>query len=272
MRILVVHNRYGKFSGEESVVDAQVKLLVDDDHEVMRFERSSTEIRSVYGKIKAFFTGIYNPSSARQLRQLLKAFCPDIVHIHNLFPFISPGILPECKKAGIPVVMSVHNYRLTCPNGLHLTRGQICEKCCNGREWWCVLRNCERNIFKSLGYALRHYIARKLYFFLDNVTMYACLTAFQKRRLIDAGFSEDRIAVLPNTCSVQVEESSSEGDYVGFVGRVSPEKGVDILLQSAEILDTVSFNIAGDCTAEPGIDTAVSSNVKFCGFLQGKDI
>ncbi len=272
MKVLLVHNSYGKFSGEESVVDTQAKLLENNGHKVLRFERSSAELRSLSSKYKAFFTGIHNPAAARQIRIILNAFSPDVVHIHNLFPLISPAILPECRKAGIPVVMTVHNYRLICPNGLHMTRGQICNKCCGGKEWWCVLRNCESSFFKSFGYALRNYFARKRRLFYDNVTLYACLTEFHKKRLIYSGFPENRISVVPNMCNIQDETQTTEGSYVGFMGRISPEKGVDVLLQCAKLLDPIHFRIAGNYVHGYDISRDAPSNVEFCGFLEGENL
>jgi glycosyltransferase involved in cell wall biosynthesis len=266
MRILLVHNAYGKFSGEEAVFNAQAKLLKDNGHEVLLFERSSAEIKTLWDKVRAFFSGIYNPFSSKKIRILLQERKPDIIHVHNLFPFISPSILPVCRKAGIPVVMTVHNYRLLCPNGLHMTNGQLCERCNGGNEWWCVIRNCENGFFKSFGYALRTYIARYFRLFFDNITAYACLTEFHKRKLIAAGFPEERIFVLPNMCDIQAEVPSPLGDYVGFIGRVSLEKGIDILLACARILPTIPFRIAGHYDYIP---KNIPPNVEFCGFLRG---
>ena len=273
MRICMVHNCYGTTSGEEIVVNATIALLRQKQHEVVPFIRNSEQIPDMrLGNIRAFFSGIYSFSSKKAMRRLLAEHKPDIVHVHNVFPLISPSVLGECRKAGVPVVMTVHNYRLVCPNGLHMVRGQICEKCCGGREWWCVLRNCERNLFKSLGYALRNYVARTQRLFHDNVTMYTCLTEFQKRKLIVAGLPEDRIAVIPNMCSIQTKESSSEGDYVGYVGRLSPEKGIDVLIKCAQILQSVRFRVAGEFVRGPDIGRDTPSNIEFCGFLQGDDL
>ena len=273
MKICLIHNAYYRHSGEETVVENTRRLLEERGHLVTTYFKSSEEIPDMYfGRTRAFFSGIYSFSSKKAMRRLLAEYKPDIVHVHNVFPLISPSVLGECRKAGVPIVMTVHNYRLVCPNGLHMVRSQICEKCSGGREWWCVLRNCERNLFKSLGYALRNYIARTLRLFHDNVTMYICLTEFQKRKLIVAGLPEDRIAVIPNMCSIQTKESSSEGDYVGYVGRLSPEKGIDVLLQCAQILQSVRFRVAGEYVRGPDISRGAPSNIEFCGFLQGDDL
>ena len=86
---------------------------------------------------------------------------PDIINVHNLYPFISPAALIECKKAGIPVVMTVHNFRLICPTGLFMRNGKPCEQCLDRKnEWSCIKYNCEHSIFKSIGYTLRKVYAR----------------------------------------------------------------------------------------------------------------
>lgn len=272
MKVLLVHNAYGKFSGEESVVAAQASLLRANGHEVLRFDRSSSELRSLTSKCKAFLAGIHNPVASRKIANIIDKFCPHVVHIHNLFPLISPAILPRCRRAGIPIVMTLHNYRLNCPNGLHMTRGQVCERCYGGREWWCLLRNCEDNFFKSLGYALRNYTARVRRMFHDNVTMYACLTEFHKQRLIESGLPESRISILPNICNLKPDNPSSVGNYIGFVGRVSYEKGIDSLLQCAKILGHIPFHIAGDDSRYPRISANAPSNLCFRGFLAGDEL
>lgn len=274
MRICIIHNDYGQFSGEERLVKSLSTLLNNKGHEVIYFKRSSEEIPNmIFGRIRAFFSGIYSFSSKKAMMRLLTEHKPDIVHVHNVFPLISPSVLGECRKAGIPVVMTVHNYRLVCPNGLFMVDGQICERCRGGREYWCFLHNCEGHVLKSLGYALRNYIARKRRFFLDNVSVYLCLTQFQKQMLIEEGFSSDRIALVPNMVgSIRYEPSSEQGEYVGYVGRVSHEKGIPILMQSAGNCADVQFKVAGAYDRMKHLPREASENFEFCGHLSGEEL
>lgn len=270
MKILMVHNEYGIFTGEEAVVQGLLRLLGSRRHEIIPFIRSSTEIPHMrFGKLKAFCNGIYSFSSKRTFRKLLSAHKPDIVHIHNLFPFISPSILCECKKAAIPVVMTVHNYRLFCPTGLYMINGQICEKCNDG-EYWCVLRNCTGSIAKSIGYALRNYVARKRRLYLDNVSIYVALTEFQRQRLIRGGFPADRIFVIPNMferdgTATAVQEKL--GWHVGYAGRISPEKGVETLITAARMYPDISFKAAGSYDRMLHLLAEAPPNYEFCGRL-----
>ena len=141
MRILLIHNNYGKTSGEEIMFNRIAELLRFYGHTVECFCRSSAEISSVFNKVSAFFSGIYSFQSRTAFRRVLEKRRPDVAYVQNVFPLISPSVLGECRRAGIPVVMTVHNYRLVCPNGLHMVHGQVCEKCCGGKEYWCLLKN-----------------------------------------------------------------------------------------------------------------------------------
>ena len=111
MKILIVHNNYGKYSGEEAVVDKMADMLTSHGHEVAFYRRTTEGVReSAVGKIKGFLSGIYSSSGVRGMRDALRRERPDIVSVHNLYPFISPAALFECKKAGVPIVMTIHNY------------------------------------------------------------------------------------------------------------------------------------------------------------------
>lgn len=272
LKIAIFHNAYGSYSGEEAVVERQIHLLRRRGHEVIPYWRSSAELSQLpLGRLRAFVTGIVSPGSRVKIHQLLKQNSPTVVHFHNLFPLISPSVLPEFRKHGVPAIMTVHNYRLVCPNGLHLSKKtlDICDKCCGGREYWCVLKNCEANLPKSIGYALRNWVARKFRFFLDNVALYACLTQFQRQRLIADGFPADRIVVVPNMAEdvYATMDLDKTGAYVGYVGRISPEKGTDKLIAAATKLQHIPFQAAGSCDSMPHLPSCAPRNFRFLGLL-----
>ena len=275
MDVLFIHNEYGKFSGEEAVVQAQQKLLSSNSVTVSQYIRSSTEIEEItLGKVRAFVSGIYNRRVVREVREKLLQVKPDIVHIHNLYPIISPAVLPVIKKQNIPVVMTVHNYRLLCPNGLFYNRTGICERCtAQWKELNCIAYNCEGSFFKSTGYAMRNAYARYRILYKNNIDAYLCLTNFQKKKLQDNGFPAEKMYVLPNMYnkSLPGNQPRNQHTYIAFAGRISREKGVDLIIQAARGLPDIQFKIAG-AVRDGFILKNLPSNVTYCGVLRGDDL
>jgi glycosyltransferase involved in cell wall biosynthesis len=289
LKIAIVHNAYGRPSGEEVVIDNLAQNLEHHGHVVSRFTRCSAEIDSKrWGQVRAFFSGIYNLASRRSFAQFLEAHRPDVVHVHNLFPLISPSVLVEARSRDIPVVMTLHNFRLICPNGLLMRGGQVCHECLGGREQWCVLHNCEHNPAKSLGYALRTGIARRQRWFLNGVTHFICLTRFQRDLHVRQGFPSQRCSVIPNAVPTaflrdpQAVESplvglavpcepprpaEDPGAFVGYVGRLSPEKDILVLLDAAKRLPHIPFKLAGSLARMPDLPRHAPANVEFIGQL-----
>ena len=276
MKILIIHNRYGKFSGEESVIEAEKLLLEKKGNDVLLFSRSSEYISGLWSKTNAFFSGFYNHKSNLEIKKILLRFKPAIVHAHNLYPLISPSILNVISKYKIPIVMTVHNYRLICPNGLLFTKGNICVRCENGREWNCILNNCEGSIAKSTGYALRNIYSRKREFYSSNVSKFICLTNFQKQKLINNGFQKEKLKVLPNylDSKINTDNPKISNSYIAFSGRINRQKGFDLIIQAMTLIQTelkstdcLSVLAAGHIDA-PFIDQhKVPQNIKFLGAL-----
>ena len=277
MRILVVHNDYGIYSGEEAFVDRFVADCREAGHDVGMFRRSSKESReNTWGKAKGFVSGIYSTEGMRMMRESLKQFRPDIINIHNLYPFISPPSLQLCRDVA-PVVMTVHNYRLICPTGLFLRDGHSCETCLErGNEWSCIKHNCEENLFKSVGYALRNSRARRKRYFMDCVDRFCCLTHFQREKLEAAGFDSKKMAVIPNYAEewpvddASLSPEAHESPYVAYIGRLSTEKGIDLLLAAARALPHIPFGVVGDSHGHTLYD--VPQNVTFCGVMTHEEL
>ena len=275
MKILLIHNKYGKFSGEEAVVESQIKLLRANDHLVITYFRSSEELEAMpNAKLKAFFSAFYNPKSISAIKALITKEKPDLVHIHNLYPLISPAILPVIKKMGIPIAMTVHNYRLLCPNGLFFNKGSICEKCTGlGKEINCITNNCEGSLFKSTGYALRNFWARTKKYYLDNIDAYLCLSTLQYKKLIDNGFEKKKLLIIPNMYGGDLTQELEYklGTYIGYVGRISAEKGSEIILELAKKLPNINFKIAGANNKASELGNLLE-NVEYVGFLNKKQL
>jgi len=273
LRILILHNEYAAVSGEEHALRAIERLLLENGLDISWFLKSSAVIKNHADKAKAFFAGIHIHSSVKELRIFLQRQTFDIAFVQNLYPFLSPSILPVLKEFNIPVIMRCPNYRLFCPNGLCLSKGEVCERCLGGKEYWCVIRNCEENFFKSLGYAARNAAARLTGRILNNVDVFIVLSEFQKKRFISQGIPEKRIAILPNIAPVvDASNSGKIGDLVSYVGRVSPEKGISTFLEAAYHLPNIPFAVAGSYEQMSHLPKSSSPNVKWLGFLQGAEL
>jgi len=268
MRILQVHNHHQRRGGEEVMFEAISRILADRGHEVFSLERTNRDIQGLRGKLRAFREGIYSCSAEQEISSIIETRRPDVVHVHNVFTLISPSILVACRRLRVPVVIRCADFRfISCPVGSHLKDGSTCELCTGGREFWCVLANCKKNACESIAYALRTTVARKRRLFKDNITLYAPPSKFVGRRLIDAGFPEDRISVIPNMVSIpRIPEGQTDGGYIAYVGRISPEKGVDTLVAAAARTG-LPVKIAGESSQMPELARETPPNVQFTGFL-----
>ena len=274
MKVLLVHNEYGKRSGEEAVVDRMDAMLRGMGHAVARLTRSSAGAReSLAGRVRAFVDGVHCPKGVKAMREALLREKPDVVNVHNLYPFISPAALRECRKAGVPVVMTVHNYRLLCPTGLFMRGGGPCELCLErGNEWGCVRYNCERSLPKSVAYAARNAVARIRRHYIDCVDVFACLTEFQRDKLIKGGYTPEKIVVIPNTVETGGKVPTGVGGaYVGYVGRLSREKGIDLIIEAARRNGHIPFKLAGS-VADESLVADLPANMEYVGFKSGEEL
>ncbi len=278
MKILYIHNNYASDnSGEEHAAEGLVNLLKRNGHTVEWYRRSSAELNGSHlRKGMAFFTGLWNPKAMKDVRNKIREFKPDLVQVQNVYPLISPGIFRTIKNEGVPLVMRCPNYRLFCPNGLHMdSQGNVCEKCLSpGREIHSIIKNCESSYSKSIGYALRNFIARKFWRIQQKADIYIVQTDFQKRKFIENGIPEKKIAILPGlTPETKTSEILDTINQVAFVGRVSLEKGIHEFIQAARLLPKIDFIVAGSVAKDLELLRLDSPpNLKWVGFLAGLDL
>jgi glycosyltransferase involved in cell wall biosynthesis len=275
VRILLVHNEYGKYSGEEAAFYGLVELLERHGHDVGTFVRRSADLPTgLRGSIRGFVSGIWSPRAERELSSVVEAFRPDLVQVQNLFPLLSASVVAGVARQRIPLVMWCQNYRLFCPTGLMLRNGQPCSACATGGEICCVVHNCEGSWPRSLGYAARGAIARPL--LVRHVSRFIVLSQFQKDRFIDWGIGTDRICVIPNFVASSPDDRTDRnpgvGDYVAYVGRVSPEKGIKQLLAAARACPEIPFRVAGHTAGMPDVERNAPENVVFVGELQRQQV
>lgn len=251
MKILFVHNRYVHEGGEERVIDNLSSLFQNHGHLVVRFEQRSQDWLShgPWQKLRDAAAVVYSRTAAKELASVIAREKPDVVHIHNVFPVLSPSVYDTAAESGIPVIQSVHNYRLMCVNGLFLTpRGEICERCRDGRFASAVRFGCYQNSrIKTLPMAFALGWHRRRGTFLRSVRRYWVPNSFLKDKMSASGFPAAAIDLVPNPAPSFSEASSrSAKPLVVYAGRLSREKGILTLLQAAKEVPDVRLALLGD--------------------------
>jgi glycosyltransferase involved in cell wall biosynthesis len=238
MRVLVVHNRYRSEmpSGENHAVDQEIGLLQESGQEVFRYERRSDDIRdfSLAGKAALPMRLFWSSTDRSRMTELLSQLRPDVVHVHNTFPLISPSVLSACAVARTPVVMTLHNFRLFCANGLLFRDGRPCETCLHRSSLQAVRHACYRESRSAtLPIAASLQAHRSLGTWRNGVTSFVALSQFAKDKLAHAGLPAHRIHVKPNfvDCADDVGSIRNPEHFL-FLGRLSSEKGIDLLLSA----------------------------------------
>ncbi len=266
MRILQIYNRYQSGGGGETrVVELIEQVLVGKGHEVKTLMRDSNSINGAIAKLGLVFTSSYSPEARRTVRKELLRWQPNVVHVHNLYPLFSPSVLHACRELNIPVVMTVHNYGLTCPVGTHFQSGAHCLRCVGGREYHCVLKNCKQDLIRSASYAFRSTVARVTGQFQTGVTLFLAISDFVKQQMVQAGFSANQIIVLNNAVPIPEEPGTGDSGYVAFFGRMAAEKGLDTLLDSAVALPECRFVFVGDGPERARCASIAPPNCSFLG-------
>jgi glycosyltransferase involved in cell wall biosynthesis len=278
MKIIQVHNYYQQAGGEDAVVAAELSLLRDRGHEVVTYYKDNEALGAgLWALVTASLQTLWNWETYREFRKLLQCEKPDVVHCHNTFPLISPSIYWACAKEKLPVVQTLHNYRMLCLNAFLFRQGKavscgplavsnekaksqklsangsICELCVSKSfKWPGVKYGCYRDSKAgSLVVALMLFVHKLLGTWTKKVTAYIALTEFQKQKMIEGGLPREKVFIKPNFLQrSEIRGQRSEGDndlnpnnlnpktgeaaapYCLFVGRLSPEKGCDVLIRA----------------------------------------
>lgn len=277
MKILQAHVRHREVGGAEVMFDESSRLLRARGHEVVVLERDNRTIAGTAGRIGAALSGVYSPAARREVAAILRRERPDVAHFHNLYPLLSPSAVLACREAAVPVVVSLHDYKLVCPTAQYFRDGAPCHRCAGGREYNCVLTNCRDSLPESLAYALRTAIARRAGWIVEGVDRFVACSDFVRDRHVAEGFPPDRVRVIPNFATFPRRmPERSPGAYAAYVGRLSAEKGIATLIDAARIA-RVPLHIAGSARPEdvprqlpPGVQLVGRiSRAELGGFLGG---
>lgn len=248
MKILQVHNKYKKRGGEETVVEEERRVLEEKGHTVIQYLKDSTALEKLTKG--AFLELILSQRGSKKIErefdELLKQERPDICHVHNVYPIITPVIYGLCKRLNIPVVQTLHNFKLICTNGLLFRDGQTCEVCINKSLYNSIKHKCYRDSYLATAIqadAIQYH--RKAETWQNQIDRYICLTDFQKSKLVTGGLPAEKISIKPNFIQ-QSSLSVTLGDYFLFIGRLDEAKGVHDLLELIHENREAKFIIIGD--------------------------
>lgn len=244
LRILIVHNGYQHKGGEDTVVESEFKLLQDNGHEVQLFTRHNDDIKQL-GRLKLVANTFWSSDTTVDIVAQLQHFKPDVIHIHNTFPLISPAIYWIAARYNIPIVQTLHNFRLLCPQAMFLRDGIICEDCLGHLPWRGAVRGCYRNsVLQSAVLAGMVSAHRIIGTWQNKITRYIALNKFCREKFIDGGLPANKVVIKANFVDFPQPSAQLRQGFL-FVGRLSAEKGIDVLAKALEKLSTLNVRVAG---------------------------
>jgi len=274
LRIVVAHNYYTEQGGEDIVFELETEMLRKCGHEVETFVRYNRDIKTSH--LRTFANAIWSRRVSNDLKQFCMRYKPELVHFHNTSFLLSPASYYKVKSLGIPVVQTVHNYRMACVNSMLYRNTSVCEDCVGKRvPINGVIHKCYNNsVAQSAAIAAMLSVHNVAGTWNNAVDTYIALTNFAKQKLVDVGIAENKIAVKPNFLLHDPGHNVSSGDYFLFVGRLVHEKGIEHLLEAWTLLKGQKLIIAGDGPLHDKYKTTLSadSNIVFLGHRERTDV
>ena len=250
MRVLIIHNSYQRPGGEDAAVRAEAAMLESGGHRVIRYFRSNDEIQlqTLAEKASMAARTMWSMEAYRAIRQLVRSERPDIAHCHNLFPLISTSAYSACRAEGIPVVQTLHNFRLLCPGGALFREEETCEQCLRMKSLLPgVIHGCYRGSRPATA-LLASMISfhRRVGTWTERVDAYIALSEFARRKFAEGGLPSSKLEVKTNVAPAQ-EKPRVVGDSAVYVGRLAPEKGLMTLLTAWKLANISNpLRIIGD--------------------------
>jgi glycosyltransferase involved in cell wall biosynthesis len=275
MRILQLHTSYREAGGEDAVVRAEADLLRRLGHEVV--EHRAHNPAGVVGASVALSLSPWNPHAARAVLRAVEAAQPDVAHVHNTWYAMSPAVLGPLRRAGVPVVATLHNFRLMCANALLFRDGGPCELCVGSHPWNAVRHRCYRgSAVLSVPAAGAIALHQALGTWEQNVDLFVALNEFARARFIRGGLPPGRTLVKPNFVADPGPRGRppSSSPTVLYVGRLGPEKGVDVLLDAWRRLGETPLKlvIVGDGPLQAQLERQAGPSVRFEGRRSPEDV
>ncbi len=252
MKVLQVHNFYQNPGGEDQVYAAEYELLLSHGHQVIRYEAHNDDLAQMSG-VRAALATHWNGDTYRDMRRLLREQQPDIIHSHNTFPLMSPSLYYAAAAERIPVIQTLHNYRLICPGANLFRQGHVCEDCVGSRvPYGAVLHACYRNSRTASAVTASMLTTHRLAgTWKSKIHTYITLTNFARNKFIEGGLPREKLIVKPNFLCSDPGPGNGSGAFALFAARICEEKGVRTLLEAWREIGSrshlkVDLKIAGD--------------------------
>jgi glycosyltransferase involved in cell wall biosynthesis/GT2 family glycosyltransferase len=247
MKLLLCHEFYRQFGGEDQSFLDEASMLRSNGHEIFEYRRSYEDIERI-GRIGTATRSVWNFAVYRELRAIIRRERPNIMHCTNLFPLISPAAYKAAHDENVPIVQALRNYRLICPSATLARDGKICEDCLGKiLPWPAVRHGCYQGSRLGSAVVATTFGIHNLKGTWRRVDCFYTPSHFARSVFIRAGFPAEKIEVKPNSVVPDPGIGSGDGGYVLFVGRLSPEKGIGTLLKAwAELEEDLPLHIIGD--------------------------
>jgi glycosyltransferase involved in cell wall biosynthesis len=281
VKILLCHNFYQQSGGEDVAVRALKALLEAKGHRVILYAEDNGEIEK-YGalqKIGFFPRTIFSARTYRRLRRIAAQEKPDIAHVHNVFPLLSPALYVALKRAGIPIIQTIHNYRLMCVNGLFLRDGRICERCKTGKFFSGFRFKCYRDSYMLSGLYALAIGGHRSWGTFNRIDRFIALSQFAATKIAESGVADtSKITVLENFLPTPLPEYGDPdlaNPYIVYMGRLSHEKGIFTLLEALRGMASLRLRVMGSGPLRETMQSYVRDhrlqNVEMLGFVDGEE-
>jgi glycosyltransferase involved in cell wall biosynthesis len=268
MRVLVLHSRYlsGELSGENAVVDAETELLRSAGHDVAVYS-PSYDIQA--GRVRGAATAVWSREHAGAVRDLVAAVRPEVVHVHSLYPALSPAVLRSVPRS-VPVVMTLHNFRYSCLPATFFRAGGVCEACLGRVPYRGIVHRCyRRSRGASAALAASFTLHRALGSFA-RVDLFLAVSSFVREKHIEAGLAPERIRVKPNVAP-PVPRREGAGSYVLAAGRLTVEKGFDTIVEAAKQVGS-ELVVVGEGSERGALERSAGPRTRFLGAVPQEKI
>lgn len=274
MKVLLAHNKYQQAGGEDSVFESEINLLQDNGITVKRYQESNDDIQfsrsNPFKPLAIAADTLWSRRSYRQFETTLKDFQPDIVHIHNTFPRISPSAYYACNRAGVPVIQTLHNFRLFCAAGNLVRNDQHCDQCLDHHFLRAAKHRCYRgSLGASAVLATMQHLHHAIGTYNRCVDRFIALTPFARDWFVKAGLPESKVVVKPNFLDHDPGMRSGESGQYLFAGRLARDKGINYLIEAWKMAGNRKLVVLGDGPERPQLEAAIAEhnlNITMMGF------